>query len=142
METEFEVLLIEDDMVDVLGFTRALRKSSDPVNLHVVAQGEEAFQFLEKKEGRGLPNLIVLDLNMPIMGGLEFLGALKSDPALRQIPVVVMTTSSERKDIERSYDLGAAGYMVKPLDHEEFVTKVKRLHDYWKSCEKPDFKIV
>ncbi|MCA9432907.1 MAG: response regulator, partial [Candidatus Omnitrophica bacterium] len=95
-----------------------------------------------KKEGRGLPNLIVLDLNMPIMGGLEFLGALKSDPALRQIPVVVMTTSSERKDIERSYDLGAAGYMVKPLDHEEFVTKVKRLHDYWKSCEKPDFKIV
>ncbi len=139
MKSEIDVLLVEDDSVDVLGFRRVFGESSDPVNLHVVNQGMEALKFLESCQREDLPDLIILDLNMPVMGGLEFLGTIKSQSEHKRIPVVVMTTSREKEDIEKSYELGASGYMVKPLEHDQFAEKVNHLRNYWTACERFDF---
>ncbi len=91
-----------------------------------------------RQDGAGRPCVILMDLNMPKMSGFELLKAIKKDASLRKIPVIVLTTSKEKKDVSRSYDLGAAGYFAKPVDYLQFVEMIRSIETYWSLCEKPD----
>jgi CheY-like chemotaxis protein len=128
------ILLIEDDLVDVMTVKRALRELADTHPLRVVHNGEQALANL-RTVGQGLPGLILLDLNMPRMNGLEFLQQLRQDPTLCRIPVVVLTTSKEEQDRVESFRLGVAGYMVKPVDYPQFVDVMRTVQAYWTLSE-------
>jgi len=132
----FSILLVEDDLVDVMSVRRALRELNANNVLSVVGNGEEALARLRQTENP-LPGIILLDLNMPRMNGIDLLKILKSDDAFRRIPVVVLTTSKEEKDRLQSFNLGAAGYMVKPVDYSGFVEVVRTIKGYWNLSEMP-----
>jgi CheY-like chemotaxis protein len=129
-------MLVDDDRVDVMTVRRALRdiKITNPVE--VANNGEEALAFLRDEEER-LPCLILLDLRMPRMGGIEFLKVAKQDELLKRIPVVVLTTSREESDRIESFNLGVAGYMVKPVNYKEFMDVIRTIDLYWTLSELP-----
>ncbi|WP_447956636.1 response regulator [Vreelandella sp. EE7] len=134
MDGHFVVLLVEDEPADVHLARMAFKEGHMLVDVHDVGDGVEALAFLHR-EGKYAsaprPDLILLDLNMPRMDGKAFLKRVKSLETLRQIPVVVLTTSEAEADILASYDLGAAGFIVKPMDIEQFVASIRSLEDYW-----------
>ena len=137
------ILLAEDDPVDVMSIRRAFKKHRITNPLFVVGNGEEALAFLQH-DGKFVdpstsprPSLILLDLNMPRMGGLELLRIIKKVPDLREIPVVVLTTSTEQSDIKTSYQNGVAGYIVKPVTFEKFAEALQIFHFYWTLSELP-----
>jgi CheY-like chemotaxis protein len=131
-----DVLLVEDDPGDVLMTREAFEDYKIRNTLHVVTNGVEAMAFL-RKEGEyaeaPTPDLILLDLNLPKMDGREVLAAVKDDPALRSIPVVVLTTSEAEEDVVRSYSLHANAYVTKPVDFERFVSVVQQIDDFFVS---------
>ncbi len=129
-------LLIEDDDVDVLSLKRAFHELNIPNPMINKRNGEEALEYLSK-EGAELPGLILLDLNMPRMNGIEFLMSLKKKPHLKLIPVVMLTTSSNHSDVERSFEYQAAGYMVKPIDFNEFKKIILHICNYWNISQLP-----
>lgn len=131
------ILLVEDDQVDAMTVQRALRELHVLNPLVHVENGEEALAYLSDP-GKERPCLILLDLNMPVMSGIEFLQAVKHDPALRRYPVVVLTTSEEQQDKVQSFDLGVAGYMRKPVDYRQFVELMRSIDTYWTISELPD----
>ncbi|MBW1297951.1 response regulator [Aquimarina litoralis] len=122
-------LLIEDDEIERLKFVRVLDKNNYSYKLLEAENGEEALDILENKNE--IPDLILLDLNMPRMSGLEFLKILKANDRLKYIPVVILSTSNNHQDLKRSYEEGIAGYVVKPLKYEDYVEKIKSLVEYW-----------
>jgi len=130
------ILLVEDDLIDAMTFKRALKQLNISNKVVVAENGETALELLHDSS-RQKPSLILLDLNMPRMNGTELLSAVKRDPALKYIPVIVLTTSGDSRDIRRSYENGAAGYMVKPVDYTHFVTIISTIFSYWRSCELP-----
>jgi len=132
----FSILLVEDDIVDVMSVKRALRDLNVPSPLEVAGNGEEALARLRTPE-RPLPGIILLDLNMPRMNGIDFLKVLKADERLRRIPVVVLTTSKEEKDRMESFNLSVAGYMIKPVEYAGFVEVVRNIQRYWNQSEMP-----
>lgn len=134
MKNSSPVLLVEDDAVDVMTVRRALRELNVTNPLHVMHNGEEALAFL-RVPGRLMPGLILLDLNMPRMNGIEFLEAVKHDPVLCRIPVVVLTTSQEEQDRVNSFRCSAAGYMLKPVDYRQFVEVIQTIEHYWSLSE-------
>ena len=129
-----EILLVEDNPGDVRLTEEALADAKVRNILHVVGNGVEALQFL-RREGpyadRPRPDLILLDLNLPIKNGMEVLSDIKADPDLRAIPVVILTTSQAEKDILKAYHLNANCYVTKPLDLDRFVEVVKSIEDFW-----------
>ena len=128
------VLLVEDEPADALLVRLAFKEGNVLVNLHHVLDGVEAFEFLRREKGHAqapTPDLILLDLNMPRMDGRQFLEKIKADAALHRIPVVVLTTSDAERDMLDSYDHFAAGYIVKPVDMDDFVKVVRGIGDYW-----------
>jgi CheY-like chemotaxis protein len=131
----FVILLAEDEPADAHLVKVAIDENRILADLHIVADGREAFEFLRRQGARFAaaprPNLILLDLNMPRMDGREFLAAIKQDHALRDIPVVVLTTSDVERDIVASYHLGAAGYVTKPVDINQFMAAIRQLGEYW-----------
>lgn len=131
----FDVLLVEDEESDANLVRIALKQNKVFCNLHHVFDGVEALDYLRCRGERfalaARPDLILLDLNMPRMNGREFLQAIKSDEALRTIPVVVLTTSDVERDVVASYELGAAGYITKPVDMDQFIEAIKQLDNYW-----------
>jgi CheY-like chemotaxis protein len=131
-----DVLLVEDDPGDVLMTREAFEDYKVQNNLYVVTNGVEAMEFL-KKQGEHAdaptPDLILLDLNLPKMDGREVLAAVKEDPTLRSIPVVVLTTSEAEEDVVRSYTLHANAYVTKPVDFERFVNVVQQIDDFFVS---------
>ncbi len=136
------ILLVEDDEVDVMNVRRAFRKGNVTNPLFVASNGLEALNMLKGQRGQGpvVPSerrLILLDLNMPKMGGIEFLQILRADPDLRSTPVVVLTTSGEDRDRVQAYNLNVAGYLLKPVTFEPFVQTMTTLHTYWTLCEMP-----
>lgn len=131
------ILLVEDDQVDAMTVRRALKELHVLNQLDHAENGEDALAHLRKDE-RNRPCLILLDLNMPVMNGIEFLQAMKDDRDLRRIPVVVLTTSEEQKDKIDSFDLGVAGYMRKPVDYRQFVDMIRSIDAYWTLSELPD----
>lgn len=129
-----EILLLEDEPADAYLVKMALREGKVLANLHHVVDGREGLDFLEKKgqyEKAPRPDLIFLDLNMPRMNGGEFLAELKNNPLLNDIPVIVLTTSDVETDVVRSYQLGAASYISKPVDMTQFIDAINQLGEYW-----------
>jgi two-component system response regulator len=129
-----EVLLVEDDPGDVLMTREAFQDYKVGNQLHVVNDGTEAMAFL-RREGEHAqaprPDLVLLDLNLPRMDGREVLQAIKSDPDLASIPVVVLTTSEAEEDVLRSYSLHANAYVTKPVDFERFIQVVRQIDDFF-----------
>ena len=137
--TPIEVLLVEDDPGDVLMTQEAFEEHKLRNRLHVVNDGVAAIAFL-RREGAYAdvprPDLILLDLNLPRRDGREVLAEIKSDPDLRQIPVVVLTTSQADEDIVRSYQLHANAYVTKPVDFERFIAVVRQIDEFFVSVVK------
>jgi CheY-like chemotaxis protein len=131
------ILLVEDDLLDIVTLKRGLKDIHANNPLHVRSNGEDALEFL-RDPSSPIPALILLDLNMPRMNGLEFLKILKSDSDWCKIPVVILTTSQEEQDRLTSFELSAAGYIVKPLEYPDFVKKLHVLYQYWRLSEIPD----
>jgi CheY-like chemotaxis protein len=136
MRNSRPILLVEDDDVDVMTVKRALRDLKVTNQLVPTGDGEEAINYLKTKSNTK-PGVILLDLNMPKMDGTEFLTIVKADEALKKIPVVVLTTSDSEQDINKSFELGAAGYMVKTVDYEKFTETIRTINLYWTLSELP-----
>lgn len=137
MDSKRPILLVEDDEIDVMTFARAMKELNVSNRIESAADGEQALEFLEGPTAVK-PCLIILDLNMPRMNGLEFLKSIKSIKPLKRIPVIVLTTSGEVSDKMECFDLGAAGYMIKPMEYSKFKDLVKVIVDYWSQNEFPD----
>jgi chemotaxis family two-component system response regulator Rcp1 len=129
-----EVLLVEDSPGDVRLTQEAFREANTTIRLHVACDGVEAMAFLRHEgvhDQAPRPDFILLDLNLPKMDGREVLAHIKADNSLRTIPTVILTTSEEKTDIAKSYQLQANCYLTKPVQLDEFVTLVKSINDFW-----------
>ena len=134
------ILLVEDDEVDIMNVKRAFKKSNITNPLYIANNGLQALSLLRSQNGQPavVPTkrrLILLDLNMPKMNGLEFLHELRADPNLQGIPVIVLTTSDEDKDKVEAYQLNVAGYILKPVTFSKFAEVITTLNKYWTLCE-------
>ena len=130
------VLLVEDSSLDIKMVQEAISEESTKSNLHVIMNGEEAIDFLHcsgKHKNAPRPDLVLLDLNLPRKDGREVLAELKSDPKLRQIPVVILTSSRAEEDILKAYDLQVNCYILKPIDANQFLDKIKTIYNFWLS---------
>lgn len=137
MKSRLPILLVEDDRVDAMAVERAFKEIKVTNRIDNAENGEAALSYLRDTQ-RENPCIILLDLNMPKMNGLEFLSIVKADDKLRKIPIVVLTTSKEQQDKVESFNLGVAGYMIKPLEFEGFVKVIKTLDLYWTVSELPE----
>lgn len=124
-----DILLIEDDMIEVMKFNRTISSLKLNHKITEANNGEDALKILQKKDE--LPDIILLDLNMPKISGIEFLTILKKDDILKYIPTIILTTSSNQKDLLECYKIGISGYILKPLKYEEYTTKIEKLLSYW-----------
>lgn len=136
------ILLVEDDSLDVMNVQRAFKKNNITNPLHVASDGVEALQILRgthptKPQLPDERRLILLDLNMPRMNGIEFLHALRDDPSLAMTTVIVLTTSDEERDKVEAYKLNVAGYILKPVTLAAFVEIMAALNKYWTVSELP-----
>jgi CheY-like chemotaxis protein len=134
------ILLIEDDAVDVMNVQRAFKKGNITNPLYVARNGLEGLEMLRgtSTNSVAIPSghrLILLDVNMPKMSGIEFLQELRADPILKTIPVVMLTTSNEERDRVNAYNLNVAGYLLKPVSFNAFVDMMITLNKYWMLCE-------
>ncbi|MFC4425369.1 response regulator [Deinococcus navajonensis] len=125
-----EILLVEDSEPDIQLTCEAFSEAGIVNTLHVARDGVEAMELLRRRPGIPRPDVILLDINMPRMNGLEMLEELKRDPALMTIPVIMLTTSQAEEDILRSYQAHAASYVVKPVDFERFYEAIRALGRY------------
>jgi len=141
MKQEVHILLVEDDDIDVMSIQRSLKKLKIANPLVRAKDGVEALDILRGENGQeklNHPFLILLDLNMPRMGGLEFLDEIRNDEDLKTAVVFVMTTSSDEKDIFAAYEKNIAGYIVKSNAEETFLAALQMLDHYWRIIEFPD----
>lgn len=138
-----EILFAEDTMEDAILTIRALTKSGLTNKLHHVKDGAEALDFVycrgdfESRNRSQHPKMILLDLKMPKVSGMEVLDKIKSDPEMKSIPIVILTSSKEDPDIKKCYDLGANSYIVKPVDSDNFFQAMKELGLYWMVLNQP-----
>ena len=131
------ILLVDDDEVDVMTVKRAFSRANITNKLYVATDGIEALRMLR---GDGIPSarrLVLLDLNMPRMSGIEFLREIRADPALHAITVIVLTTSNEDRDRVEAYQLNVAGYLLKPVTFHAFADVMSTLNKYWTLMEMP-----
>lgn len=129
-----EILLVEDNQDDVVLARRGFERARLPVHLHHVENGEECMAFLRKSgiyAQAPTPDLILLDLNMPVMDGREVLAEMVADEALRQMPVVVLTTSADERDVLEMYRFRCSSYIVKPVDFDQFLAAIQTISRYW-----------
>ncbi len=138
---KLSVLLVEDNEDDVLIAQRAFKEFKFLTSVHVARDGQEALDMLLAAGSRGgakplRPSIILLDITLPLMDGIALLKRLKADPALRAIPVVMLTTSSRHEDIMRSYENGAASYITKPSSLQDFLELARKFEQYWVSVSK------
>jgi len=131
MRSQKPILLVEDDRIDALTVKRALQEIKVTNELIVAPNGEEGLRILHDQD----PCIILTDLNMPKMNGIEFLRIIKKDELFRRIPVIVLTTSKEERDRIESFNLSVAGYIIKPVDYLQFVEAMKTIHLYWTLSE-------
>lgn len=145
--SDYTVLLVEDSKSDVLLVKRAFKKAKVLNPLQIVSDGDDAVAYLEGRERFGdrelypIPTLMLLDLKLPRRSGFEVLEWTRAHSILRALPVVVLTSSQETKDIDRAYKAGASTYLVKPVALEPFVQMVDRLNQYWLMAEKPNLHV-
>jgi len=134
------ILLVEDDTVDIMNVQRSFKKANITNPLYIAQNGIEALAMLRGEASVTVPisrRLILLDLNMPKMGGIEFLKELRSDSKLRSTPVIVLTTSDQERDRIEAYNLNVAGYILKPVTFVNFAEVMATLNRYWTLCEMP-----
>ncbi len=136
MRSSKPILLVEDDDVDVMTVKRALKDLNIKNRLVNTANGEEALEYLKNNDNKK-PCIILLDLNMPKMNGIEFLQVVKTDDTLKKIPVIVLTTSSQQQDIVESFRLSVAGYIVKSVDYAEYTEAINTINLYWSLSKLP-----
>ncbi len=133
------ILLVEDDEVDIMNVKRAFKKNNISNPLVVAHNGIEALELLRATAtDTPKPKIVLLDLNMPKMGGIEFLKEIRQDPELAALSVFVMTTSNEDGDKIEAFNLNVAGYILKPLSMDRFIAAVSTLKSYWTLCEYPE----
>ncbi len=137
MRNSRPVLLVEDDSVDAMTVERAFKDLRVANQLIHKINGEEALNYLKANQNNGKPCLVLLDLNMPKMNGIEFLKVIKDNAELKSIPVVVLTTSQEQRDKVESFKLSVAGYMLKSVDYRSFVDTIRTIDLYWTLSELP-----
>ena len=133
MPRNLNILLIEDDAIEVMKFNRAISTMAINHNVVEAGNGEEALMVLRDRQI--IPDIIVLDLNMPRINGIELLDILKQDKVLRYIPAIMLTTSNNHKDVMECYRIGIAGYMIKPLKYDDYLERITRLIQYWSMNE-------
>ncbi len=140
-DNTINILLVEDDEVDVMNVQRAFKKNHIKNKLHIAGNGLEALTLLrgDDKTEKIIPRpkIILLDLNMPKMNGIEFLQALRNDPEFESISVFVLTTSGDERDIIAAYKLNVAGYILKPVELDNFIQALATLDLYWSLIEMP-----
>jgi two-component system, response regulator len=142
-ENHIEILLVEDNPNDLALTLRAFKKNNLANHIHVVRDGAEALEFIfctgayANRNIENGPKMILLDLKLPLVDGLEVLRRIKSDPRTQRIPVVVLTSSREERDMVESYQLGVNSYIVKPVDFEQFTASVRTLGMYWLLLNQP-----
>ena len=124
-----QILLIEDDMIEVMKFNRTINSLGLKHKIIEAGNGEEALKILGKKDN--LPDIILLDLNMPRMNGIEFLSTLKNSDNLKYLPTIILTTSNNKKDLLECFKIGVSGYILKPLKYEDYVQKIEKTLAYW-----------
>jgi CheY-like chemotaxis protein len=127
------ILLVEDDIFEVLRFNNTVSKLAINCNIKEAYNGAEALKILENSAQ--LPHLILLDINMPVLNGKELLKILKSSVSLKHIPTVMFTTSEKMNDLEECYNLGINGYMLKPSNYDEYVSKINSTLRFWSEIE-------
>jgi CheY-like chemotaxis protein len=143
MRDNIPILLVEDDQVDVMTVQRAFKRNNIINPLNVVGNGREALDYLRHQGAFAdqsafpTPGIILMDINMPLMNGIECLKEIKADEHLRKLPVIMLTTSKEECDRVESFKLSVAGYIIKPVEFEKFVEAVKFLNLYWTLSELP-----
>ena len=137
MHNDKTILLIEDDKVDALAVKKVFKETGITNEMIHLPNAIEALGYLR---GPGASNigLILLDLNMPMMNGLEFLQERQQQHGLAAIPLIVLTTSRNESDVKGSYDLGISGYVVKPVNYNDFKTVIKAVYSFWSICELPE----
>jgi len=139
---EIDILIVEDNPHDLELAVLALKKNNLSDRIMIVRNGEEALNFLfrrkefSKRDKQQTPGFILLDLKLPRINGLEVLKEIKSDPLLRKIPVVILSTSNEEKDLQQGYLLGANSYIIKPVDYQQFVQTILEIGQYWLDINK------
>lgn len=142
-ESPIEILLVEDNPNDMALALRALRRYQPASRIQVVRDGVEALEFLfctgayAQRKGAVAPRLILLDLKLPLIDGLEVLRQIKADPRTQPLPVVMLSSSCEERDVSEGYRLGVNSYIVKPVDFDQFSEAIGRLAMYWLSCNQP-----
>ena len=135
-DTNKPILLVEDDQVDMMTVIRALKEIHVTNQVVHLENGEDALNYLRDGNSEK-PCIILLDLNMPVMNGIEFLKAVKDDEQLKRIPVLVLTTSVEQQDRLSSFNFNVAGYVSKPVDYRQFVEVMRTIDAYWTISEMP-----
>ena len=129
MSRSLNILLIEDDAIEVMKFNRVVNSLGLNHKVIEANNGEVALEILKVKEI--VPDIIILDLNMPKINGIEFLRILKNDDYLKYIPSIILTTSNNHSDVLECYKIGIAGYVLKPLKYEDYMDRIKKMLDYW-----------
>ena len=129
MKKQLNVLFIEDNRIEIMKMDSTISTLKMKHNITEARTVDEAFKFLAGKED--LPDIILLDLNLPEINGIEFLTTLKSSDDLKHIPTVVLTTSDNQKDLEECYKIGISGYILKPLKYSDYVDKIEIILPYW-----------
>ena len=133
MKRELKILLIEDDTIELMKLNRAMLSLNMNHKVTEVNNGEDALELLLNEEY--YPDIILLDLNMPKINGIEFLSILKTNESLKFIPIIILTTSSNKKDLLECYNIGIAGYIQKPLKYQDYISKINILLSYWSANE-------
>jgi CheY-like chemotaxis protein len=136
MKSSKPILLVEDDNVDAMTVRRAMKDLNVPNSIIHQLDGEDALEYLRSSDNKR-PCVILLDLNMPRMNGIDFLKIIKNDDELKKIPVIVMTTSKDERDKMESFEFSVAGYIIKSTDYKKFVEALKILNLYWTLSELP-----
>lgn len=131
------ILLVEDDTVDAMAVKKAFEYLHIKNKLIHVTNGEDALEYLHNKDN-ARPQIILLDLNMPRISGVEFMEIVKADGVLKKIPVIILTTSKAEQDRVKTFELGVAGYIMKPMDHSNFIEMMDKIHQYWELTLFPD----
>jgi CheY-like chemotaxis protein len=137
VEKALNILLVEDDQVDIMNVKRAFEKNRIANPLFVAGNGIEGLRMLRENDVPAGRRIVLLDLNMPRMNGIEFLKELRADPALQHTPVIVLTTSNDERDKIDAYNLNVAGYLLKPVTFVNFVEVMAALNKYWTLVEFP-----
>ncbi|RCS27261.1 response regulator [Polaribacter sp. WD7] len=129
MSKNLNILLIEDNLIEIMKMKRTISFLKLDHTLHEAKNGEEALEILKDKSK--YPDIILLDLNMPKISGIEFLKIIKDNDALKHIPVIILTTSDNQKDLFECYKIGVSGYILKPLKYDDYVHKIGAVLSYW-----------